>query len=83
MFVFLNKKINMPNDTKIRAISWNPIDNLICCGGEQGILKLIQLDETKQSKGGLSVNIALEDHQRTIHIICWNPVYKFLSYSEK
>jgi len=24
----------MPNDTKIRAIAWNPIDNLICCGGE-------------------------------------------------
>jgi hypothetical protein len=41
MFVFLNKKINIPNDLKLKAIKWNPIDNWICCGGEIGILKII------------------------------------------
>jgi GR25 family glycosyltransferase involved in LPS biosynthesis len=34
-------KINIPNDLKLKAIKWNPIDNWICCGGEKGILKII------------------------------------------
>ncbi len=76
MFVFLNKKINIPNDLKLKAISWNPVDNWICCGGEKGILKIIQLDDSKQSKGGLSINVNLEGHKHTINIIVWNPVFK-------
>jgi WD repeat-containing protein 35 len=78
MFVFLNKKISMPNDVKIRSISWNQVDGWICCGGEKGILKILQLDESKTSKGGLSINYNLEGHQGPITIIVWNPIYKLL-----
>ena len=41
MFVFLHKKISMPNELKMRSISWNQIDGWICCGGEKGVLKII------------------------------------------
>jgi hypothetical protein len=39
-------------------------------------LKIIQLDESKQSKGGLSINVNLEGHKHTVTIIVWNPIYK-------
>jgi len=31
----------MPNELKMRSISWNQIDGWICCGGEKGVLKII------------------------------------------
>ena len=36
----------------------------------------VEVNESKQSKGGLSINVNLEGHKHTIHIIVWNPVYK-------
>ena len=77
MFVFLQKKISMPNDIKIRTIAWNQMDPWICCGGDKGVLKIIQLDDQKNSKGGLSANYNLEGHTAPIEIIVWNPIYKY------
>lgn len=66
----------MPNDIKLRSIAWNQIDGWICCGGDRGVLKIIQLDDSKTSKGGLSINYNLEGHKHPINIIVWNPIYK-------
>jgi len=34
------------------------------------------LDDSKNSKGGLSTNLNLEGHSSPINIIVWNPIYK-------
>jgi len=34
------------------------------------------LDDSKNSKGGLSTNVALEGHSHPINKIVWNPLYK-------
>jgi hypothetical protein len=40
------------------------------------VLKIIQLDDSKNSKGGLSVNSSLEGHKQPINLTVWNPIYK-------
>jgi WD repeat-containing protein 35 len=44
MFIYLSKKIAIPNNTKINAIAWNKEDGYIAVGGEDGLLKVLKLD---------------------------------------
>ncbi|KAJ3091801.1 WD repeat-containing protein 35 [Quaeritorhiza haematococci] len=44
MFVYLSKKVAIPNNVKLRTISWNNDQGWIACGGDDGLLKVLKLD---------------------------------------
>ncbi|KAJ3204127.1 WD repeat-containing protein 35, partial [Entophlyctis luteolus] len=44
MFVFLSKKIAIPNGVKLRTVAWDNDQGWIACGGEDGLLKVLKLE---------------------------------------
>lgn len=77
MFVYLSKKIAMPNNVQLRCISWNQNEGWIACGGSQGLLKILKLDaDTKVNgvtvPGNLSINQTLEGHSGDVSVVTWN-----------
>lgn len=44
MFIYLSKKIAIPNNTRLNCIAWNKDDGYIAVGGEDGLLKVLKLD---------------------------------------
>nr|CAI5867674.1 unnamed protein product [Callosobruchus analis] len=93
MFIYLSKKIAMPNNTKIKAIAWNKQDGYIAVGGENGLLKVLKLDsstdpEANSSRGlaassNLSMNQTLEGHTDNIKVLVWNESHKKLTTSDQ
>ncbi|XP_053382408.1 WD repeat-containing protein 35-like isoform X3 [Mercenaria mercenaria] len=80
MFVYLSKKIAIPNNTKLRCVSWNKDQGYIACGGEDGLLKVLKLEtqtgKDVKAKGlaapsNLSMNQTLEGHSGYITCIAW------------
>ena len=70
MWIFLSKKIAIPNGVKLKSISWNTEEGWIACGGEQGLLKVLKLETTEETsyKGiaaptSLTMNQTLEGHK--------------------
>ncbi|CAK8696268.1 unnamed protein product [Clavelina lepadiformis] len=71
MFVYLSKKIAIPNNVPIECLSWNKEQGYIACGGGDGLLKVLKL-ETSASKdakvrglaapSNLSMNQTMEGH---------------------
>jgi len=51
MFVYLSKKISVPNGVPLESLSWNQSDGFIAIGGEDGILKVLKLEEPRDTKG--------------------------------
>ena len=54
MFIYLSKKIAIPNGVKLKSLSWNGVNGWIVCGGESGLLKVLKLDSgraTDKAKG--------------------------------
>lgn len=52
MFAYLSKKISIsknPN-SKVHAISWHTETGWISIGGDQGLLKIIKLDDSRVGK---------------------------------
>ncbi|KAL3289754.1 hypothetical protein HHI36_023149 [Cryptolaemus montrouzieri] len=91
MFIYLSKKIAIPNQTKINALAWNKEDGYIAVGGEDGLLKVLKLEsvvEYDTNKRGLtaasnlSLNQTLEGHNESIRVLVWNETYKKLTTSE-
>lgn len=92
MFVHLNKKISVPNCSKVRAIAWSSDHDFIACGGDNGILKVIKLEENfnapelknskKESSKNLSLNQTLEGHKSTVQSVCWNEPFQKLTSSD-
>eukprot|EP00760_Papus_ankaliazontas_P001905 PhM_4_TR10728/c0_g1_i1/m.13047/K19674/WDR35, IFT121; WD repeat-containing protein 35 len=76
MFVYLSKKIAIPNNVKLRSIAWNTDQGWIACGGDNGLLKVLKLDGSAVlGKGGgnnLSMNQTLENHERAVGVVAWN-----------
>ena len=71
MFVYLSKKIAIPNGVKLSSLSWNGQQGWIACGGEGGLLKVLKLENPGQNTaaGGkpassLSMNQTLEGQLR-------------------
>jgi len=65
MFAFLSKKIALPKDPNVYAISWNSEEGWIALGGENGLLKILKMSEVKPGqtvKKQLSLNITLDGH---------------------
>ena len=48
MFIYLSKKIAIPNGVKLKSLNWNTEQGWIACGGEQGLLKVLKLENAAQ-----------------------------------
>ncbi|KAL6750533.1 intraflagellar transport protein [Haematococcus lacustris] len=46
MFIYLSKKIAIPNNVKLRCLSWNTEQGWIACGGDSELLKVLRLEGT-------------------------------------
>ncbi|CAM9127009.1 unnamed protein product, partial [Sphacelaria rigidula] len=44
MFIYLSKKIAIPNGTKLDSLAWNPAQGWIACGGSNGLTKVLKLE---------------------------------------
>ena len=40
MFIYLSKKIAIPNGINLHSLAWNPDQGWIACGGDSGLLKV-------------------------------------------
>ncbi|KAK9889399.1 hypothetical protein WA026_004673 [Henosepilachna vigintioctopunctata] len=92
MFIYLSKKIAIPNQTKINALAWNKEDGYIAVGGDGGLLKVLKLDsgsenDINKNRGlaaasNLSLNQTLEGHTESIKVLVWNETHKKLTTSD-
>ena len=51
MFVYLSKKIAIPNGVKLKSLSWNGVNGWIVCGGDNGLLKVFFHTSTSTTVG--------------------------------
>ncbi|TPX70337.1 hypothetical protein SpCBS45565_g01735 [Spizellomyces sp. 'palustris'] len=51
MFIYLSKKIAIPNGVKLRTVAWNNDQGWIACGGEEGLLKVLKLENAANASG--------------------------------
>jgi WD repeat-containing protein 35 len=90
MFIYLSKKIAIPNGVRLKSLSWNGVNGWIVCGGENGLLKVLKLEPSraidKKGTGGpsnLSMNQTLEGHNGAVSCVCWNENYRKLTTSDQ
>ena len=89
MFVYLSKKIAIPNGVKLSSLSWNSEQGWIACGGEGGLLKVLKLENPGQPAPGgkpassLSMNQTLEGHNGAVMVVNWNEHYRKLTTSDE
>ncbi|KAJ3392142.1 WD repeat-containing protein 35 [Lobulomyces angularis] len=53
MFVYLSKKIAIPNNVRLCSIAWNNDQGWIACGGEDGLLKVLKLEQNTANQSTL------------------------------
>ncbi|XP_036398203.1 WD repeat-containing protein 35 isoform X2 [Megalops cyprinoides] len=91
MFIYLSKKIAIPNNIKLKCVSWNRDQGFIACGGEDGLLKVLKLEtQTDDAKlkglaapSNLSMNQTLEGHSGAVQVVTWNEQYQKLTTSDQ
>jgi len=90
MFVFLSKKIAIPNGVNLHSIAWNSSQGWISCGGDSGLLKVLKMETNADSnaKGiaaptNLTMNQTLEGHQGAVVCCTWNSTYRKLTTSDQ
>lgn len=95
MFIYLSKKIAIPNSSNIMDLAWSAEHGFIACGGEHGLLKVLKLDSAdsddesnKKRKGltipkNLSMNQSLEGHNGSVMAVTWNENYQKLTSSDQ
>eukprot|EP00164_Ancoracysta_twista_P003121 GFYU01004159.1.p1 GENE.GFYU01004159.1~~GFYU01004159.1.p1 ORF type:complete len:1174 (+),score=402.74 GFYU01004159.1:102-3623(+) len=86
MFIYLSKKIAIPNNVRLHTVSWNSEQGWIACGGEGGLLKVLKLSSPTDQGGGsnlLSMNQTLEGHNGTVMVVTWNENYRKLTTSDE
>ncbi|XP_060267833.1 WD repeat-containing protein 35 isoform X7 [Ovis aries] len=67
MFFYLSKKVAMPNNVKLKCVSWNKDQGFIACGGDDGLLKVLKL----------------ETQTGSVQIVTWNEQYQKLTTSDQ
>ncbi len=95
MFVYLSKKIAIPNGIALKCIAWDKENGYLACGGDDGLLKIVRLDSPSsnlpnsntsapvQAQSNLSVNQTLEGHNGAVNIAVWNEVGHKLTTSDQ
>ncbi|KAK4871788.1 hypothetical protein RN001_015912 [Aquatica leii] len=80
MYIYLSKKIAIPNNIKVASVAWNKDDGFIAVGGDNGFLKLLKLDSGITEE---KINYTLDGHTETIQVITWNDKYRKLTTSDR
>eukprot|EP00069_Balaena_mysticetus_P001352 bmy_03844T0 len=88
---FQEPRIAIPNNVKLKCISWNKDQGFIACGGEDGLLKVLKLEtQTDDAKlrglaapSNLSMNQTLEGHSGSVQVVTWNEQYQKLTTSDQ
>lgn len=85
MFFYLSKKIAIPKFSHINCISWNQHGWIAIGGGNNGLLKILNIEKQSSINGSinLSSNQALEGHSGEINCIAWNPHFNKLTTSDE
>ncbi|XP_017748813.1 PREDICTED: WD repeat-containing protein 35 isoform X2 [Rhinopithecus bieti] len=91
MFFYLTKKISIPNNVKLKCVSWNKGQGFIACGGENGLLQVLKLEtQTDDAKlrslaapSNLSMRHTLEGHSGSVQVVTWNEQYQKLTTSDE
>ncbi|KAJ3259989.1 WD repeat-containing protein 35 [Boothiomyces macroporosus] len=92
MFIYLSKKIAIPNCANLQTVAWNNDQGWIACGGDDGLLKVLKLESNNppntqaENKGAptsqLSMNQTLEGHNGSLMIATWNRQHQKLTTSD-
>uniref|UniRef100_A0A3Q3JRB8 WD repeat-containing protein 35 n=1 Tax=Monopterus albus TaxID=43700 RepID=A0A3Q3JRB8_MONAL len=91
MFIYLSKKIAVPNSIHLKCVSWNKDQGFIACGGDNGLLRVLKLEtqaDDAKLKGlaapsNLSMNQTLEGHSGAVQVVTWNEQYEKLTTSDQ
>lgn len=90
MFIYLSKKIAIPNNTRLNCLAWNKEQGYIAVGGNDGMLKVLKLDSGGDNKmkglaapSNLSMNQTLEGHSGEVQVIVWNEIHQKLTTSDQ
>ncbi|XP_003962343.3 WD repeat-containing protein 35 [Takifugu rubripes] len=91
MFIYLSKKIAIPNNIHLKCVSWNKDQGFISCGGDDGLLRVLKLEtqtDDARLKGlaapsNLSMNQTLEGHSGSVQVVTWNEQYEKLTTSDQ
>uniref|UniRef100_A0A672HZ28 WD repeat-containing protein 35 n=1 Tax=Salarias fasciatus TaxID=181472 RepID=A0A672HZ28_SALFA len=91
MFIYLSKKIAIPNNIHLKCVSWNKDQGFIACGGDDGLLKVLKLEtQTDDAKlkglaapNNLSMNQTLDGHSGAVQVVTWNEQYEKLTTSDQ
>ncbi|XP_050432012.1 WD repeat-containing protein 35 [Adelges cooleyi] len=92
MFIYLSKKIAIPNNIKINCLEWNSSQDCIAVGGDDGLLKVLKIDSGGPTSGktkgvtgqaNLALNKTLEGHSGNVVAIVWNEKYNKLTSSDE
>ncbi|KAF4016576.1 hypothetical protein G4228_007779, partial [Cervus hanglu yarkandensis] len=84
-------QVAVPNNVKLKCVSWNKDQGFIACGGDDGLLKVLKLetqtDDTKlrglAAPSNLSMNQTLEGHSGSVQVVIWNEQYQKLTTSDE
>jgi WD repeat-containing protein 35 len=86
MFIYLSKKIAIPNCTSLCSVAWSTNQGWISCGGDEGLLKILKLEEgtssTEKTATQLSMNQTLEGHSGSVTMSVWNIHHQKLTSSD-
>ena len=89
MFIYLSKKIAIPSNIKLKSLNWNTEQGWIACGGENGLLKVLKLENASATgsdgkpASSLSMNQTLEGHTDGVMVVNWNEQYRKLASSDE
>lgn len=90
-----NIQIAIPNNTRLNCISWNKYEGYIAVGGDEGLVKVLKLDQASSTTAtnsagvaapsNLSMNQTLEGHKAPVNVVTWNdsPTQQKLTTSDR
>ncbi|KAK2578200.1 hypothetical protein KPH14_011656 [Odynerus spinipes] len=77
MFVYLSKKIAIPNNFRLNCIAWNQKEGYIAVGGEDGLLKVLRVESA------MGNNNNINGHNGHVQVVTWNEEHQKLTSSDQ